>query len=621
VERKLTAILHADVYGYSRLMGANEEATLGTLNSYRKIIDTLIVQHHGRFFGSAGDSVIAEFASVVEATQCAVDIQASLKTKNADLPPEHRMEFRIGINLGDVIVQGDQLYGDGVNVAARLESLAEPGGIVISASVHEQIRNKLALSYTDLGAQRVKNIAPPVRAFRVTATSASDRRPRVTHLRIAGISVATLIIIVSVVILVQHLSLRPPTTSASIPVPVRPALTLPDKPSIAVLPFANLSGDAGQDYFSDGITDDLINHLSRIPSLFVIARNSSFIYKNKPAKVQDIGRELGVRYVLEGSVRKTGNRVRIATQLADDKDGSELWAESYDRPLRDVFATQDEIVDRILKTLRLQLGVLQSGVPMASIPHGTDNPEAYDYFLRASAPYFSTTKEGAAKAREMEERAIELDPKFSYAYSGLASSYVMDVQLGYSSNPARELQLATALAQKTLSLDDNNPWGYYVLSEVNFVRDDLTEAADDARRGIALDPSGPFGYQRLADDLIGMGKAKEGVDAVRKAMRLDPASDFYLIELGWGENAMQRYEAAISALKQHLVHFPTDAWAHINLAIAYSETNQKELARSEAAEVRRINPNGLLKKLRPDLWGDQALFARYLSDLRKAGLS
>jgi adenylate cyclase len=289
--------------------------------------------------------------------------------------------------------------------------------------------------------------------------------------------------------------------------------------------------------------------------------------------------------------------------------------------LRDVFATQDEIVERILKTLRLQLGVLQSGVPIASIPHGTDNPEAYDYFLRASAPYFSTTREGAAKAREMEERAIKLDPKFSYAYAGLASSYVMDVDLGYSSNPDRDLQLATALAQKTLNVDDTNPWGYYVLSEVNFAKDDLTEAADDARRGIALDPSGPFGYQRLADALIGIGKPAEGVEAVRKAMRLDPASDFYLIELGWGENAMQKYEAAISALKQHLVHFPTDAWAHMNVAIAYSETNQKELARGEAAEARRINPNISLKKLRPDLWGDQALFARYMSDLREAGFN
>jgi adenylate cyclase len=324
VERKLTAIVCADVHGYSRLMGVDEEATLATLNTYRQVIDSLIVQHHGRFFGSAGDSVIAEFPSVVEAARCAVDIQASLQAKNADLSPERRMEFRIGINLGDVIVQGDQLYGDGVNVAARLESLAEPGGIVISASVHEQIRNKLGLSYTDLGPQRVKNIAQPVRAFRMTATSASDKRPRIKHLRIAGILVATLIIISAAVVLVQHVSMQPPTTSASIPVSLHPALTVPDRPSIAVLPFANLSGDPGQDYFSDGITDDLINHLSRIPSLFVIARNSSFTYKNNPARVQDVGHQLGVRYVLEGSVHKAGNQVRIAAQLADAEDGSEL---------------------------------------------------------------------------------------------------------------------------------------------------------------------------------------------------------------------------------------------------------------------------------------------------------
>jgi adenylate cyclase len=429
------------------------------------------------------------------------------------------------------------------------------------------------------------------------------------------------VLIGAIVVVVQHLPLRPPTNSASIPVPLHPAHTLPDKPSIAVLPFSNLSGDPGQNYFSDGITDDLINHLSRIPSLFVIARTSSFTYKNKPARVQDIGRQLGVRYVLEGSVHKAGNRVRIAAQLADAEDGSELWAQSYDRPLREVFTMQDEIVERILKTLRLQLSVLQSGLPLASIPHGTDNPDAYDYFLRASAPYFSGTKEGAAKAGEMCQHAIELDPKFSYAYSCLASSYDLEVRLGSSSNPARDLQLATTLAQKTLSLDDSNPWGYYVLSELNFTKDNLTEAAGDARRGIALDPSGPFGYQRLADALIGMGKPAEGVEAVRKTMRLDPASDFYLIEIGWGYNAMRKYEATISALRQHLVQFPNDGWARINLAIAYSETHQKELARAEAAEARRINPNISLKTLRPDLWGDPALFARFLSDLREAGLN
>ncbi len=353
MERKLTAILCADVHGYSRLMGENEEATLRRLSSHRTVIDGLIEQHRGRFVNSAGDSVLAEFASVVNAVQCGVDIQAALKSENANLPPERRMEFRIGINLGDVMVEGAQIYGDGVNVAARLESLAEPGGICISGTVHEQISNKLALGYEDLGEQAVKNIAKPVRVWRVLADPATaaahtaslkKAQAKRRYFRRGAWSMAGLAILVGTIVMVQHLSLRPPSTSASIPPAQSPALPLPDKPSIAVLPFTNMSGDPGQEYFSDGITDDLITALARLPELFVIARTSTFTYKGKPAKVQDVGRELGVRYVLEGSVRKAGDQVRITAQLVDATTGVEAWAETYDRPMRDIFALQDEIV-------------------------------------------------------------------------------------------------------------------------------------------------------------------------------------------------------------------------------------------------------------------------------------
>src|ERR1700732_550062 len=355
MERKLTAILCADVFGYSRLMGENEEATLRTLSSHRKLIDSLIEQHHGRFVNSAGDSVLAEFASVVNAVQCAVEIQSTLKAENASLPPERRMEFRIGVNLGDVMVDGEQIYGDGVNVAARLESLAEPGGICVSGTVREHLGNRIALSYEDLGAQSVKNIAKPVRVFRVLMEAGGAATPTGQiqgvarkYVRRGIFSVAGLATIAATIIFVQHLSLRPPTPSASIPPAQPPALPLPDKPSIAVLPFTNMSGDRDQEYFSDGITDDLITDLSRLPGLFVIARTSSFTYKGKPAKLQDVGRELGVKYVLEGSVRKVGEEVRITVQLADASTGAELWAERYDRPLRDVFAVQDEVVRRIV---------------------------------------------------------------------------------------------------------------------------------------------------------------------------------------------------------------------------------------------------------------------------------
>jgi adenylate cyclase len=394
LQRKLTAILCADVYGYSRLMGDDEEATVRTLASHRKIIDGLIEQHHGHFVNSAGDSVLAEFASVVNAIQCAIEIQAALRKENSEFPPERQMEFRIGINLGDVIVDGEQIYGDGVNVAARLESLAQPGGICISGTVHDQVRDKLALVYEDVGEQVVKNIARPVRVWRVRldgAAPALKRRQISPHYWRGGVlSLAGLAIIIAAIVLVQHVSLTPPRTAASIPPPAKPALALPDKPSIAVLPFTNMSHDREQEYFSDGITDDLITDLSRLSGLFVIARESTFTYKGKAVKLQDVGRELGVKYVLEGSVRKAADRIRITVQLADAATGIELWAERYDRPLRDVFALQDEIVRRITTTLNLQLALSQQGV---LIPRTTENLEAYDDVLRGEEEFQRFTKD------------------------------------------------------------------------------------------------------------------------------------------------------------------------------------------------------------------------------------
>jgi adenylate cyclase len=312
VERKLAAILCADVYGYSRLMGDNEEATLRTLTSHRKLIDSQISQHHGRFVNSAGDSVLAEFASVVEAVNCAVDIQTGLKAENASLAPERRMAFRIGVNLGDVMVEGEQIYGDGVNVAARLESLADPGGICISDTAHAQVRDKLALAYEDAGEQAVKNIARPVHVWRVLLDGATPppravRRLQRMYWRSGVLPLTGLAIVIATIVLVQHVSLKPQTTHASIRPQEKPALPLPSIPSIAVLPFANLGGDPQQEYFSDGISDQLINSLSRLPGIFVIARNSSFGYKGKNVREQEIGKELGVKYLLGGQ-RSQGGR-------------------------------------------------------------------------------------------------------------------------------------------------------------------------------------------------------------------------------------------------------------------------------------------------------------------------
>src|SRR5216683_2311626 len=545
--RKLTAILCADVFGYSRLMGENEEATLRTLTSYRKLIDGLIQHHRGRFVNSAGDSVVAEFASVVDAVQCANVIQTTLRAENNSLSLDQRMEFRIGVNLGDVMVEGEQIYGDGVNVAARLESLAEPGGICISGKVHQEIKGKLTLGYEDLGSQQVKNIAETVRVFRVLmeaggAVTPTRQRQGVAreYVRRGIFSIAGLAIIAATIIFVQHLSLRPPTPSASFPPAQPPALTLPDKPSIAVLPFTNMSGDREQEYFSDGITDDLITALSRLPDLFVIARTSTFTYKGKAAKVQDVSRELGVKYILEGSVRKEADQVRTTAQLVDATSGADLWAQHYDRPLRDIFALQDEIVQRIATTLNLQLTLEERGI---LVRKRTENLEAYDDFLRGTEYYWSFTKDGNAKARQMFEKAIELDSKYADAYAWLGQNYFMGWVFLWSPDP-NTLDRASQLAQQAIALDDSRAFAHSMLGNIYLFKRQYDQALSEAQRGIALGPNDAFGYETLCYVMNNTRKRAEAIELAEKAMRLDPRRrDFYLCLEGWSYIQMGRYQA------------------------------------------------------------------------------
>ncbi len=624
MERKLTAILCADVFGYSRLMGENEEATLRTLSSHRKLIDSLIEQHHGRFVNSAGDSVLAEFASVVNAVQCAVEIQTTLKTENAPLPPERRMEFRIGVNLGDVMVDGEQIYGDGVNVAARLESLADPGGICISGTVHEQVRDKLALGYEDAGEQEVKNIARPVRVWRVLAEPGADARPSAKtqlvprkYVRRGIFSLAGLALIAAVIIFVQHLSLRPPTPSASIPPAQAPALTLPDKPSMAVLPFTNMSGDREQEYFSDGITDDLTTALSRLPDLFVIARTSAFTYKGKAVKVQDISQQLGVKYVLEGSVRRADNQVRITAQLVDATTGDHIWAEHYDRPLRDIFALQDEIVRRIVTTLNLQLNLTEKGI---LVTKRTDNLEAYDYFLRGIEFSFNPTKEANEKARQMFEKAIELDPKYSDAYARLGYVQVWDVVSQWSHDP-HGLDRAIQLEQQSIALDNSNALAYAMMSTILLIKREYDLSITAAERAVALEPNFAIGYNALALALSDSGKPAEALVAVHKAMRLDPQMQpaFSFVE-GRTYMLMGRYEEAIPVLKRYLAGNSNFIVARVCLIACYVELGRNAEARAEAAEVMRINPQFSLavEKQRSHL--KEPLRDRLYGDMAKAGL-
>jgi adenylate cyclase len=590
MERKLAAILCADVHGYSRLMEEDEEATLRTLTSHRKIVDSLIEQHRGRFVNAAGDSVLAEFASVVEAVSCAVDIQHRLRTENAELAPQRRMEFRIGVNLGDVMVEGEQIYGDGVNVAARLESLAEPGGICVSGVVQDQVSSKLGLNFADLGEQQVKNIAKPVRALRVLLDEApaAPRRSRGfarSHWRGGALSLTGLAIIVATFVVVQHLSLKPPHTNASIQPPAKPALTLPDKPSIAVLPFANLSGDPQQEYFSDGITDDLTTDLSRLPGLFVIARNSSFTYKGKSAKLQDVGNELGVRYVLQGSVRKAGGQVRITVQLADATTGAELWAERYDRPLRDIFALQDEIVRKIVTTSNLQLNLAEHGVV---IPRSTENLEAYDDVLRGTEYLLPLTKDGNSKARPMFEKAIELDPRYAVAYALLGLNYWVGWAVAFDPDP-NALKRGLKLEQQAIALDDSLAGAHSISGDIYVASGQYDRGLAEAQRGTALDPNSAVGYSYLADVLNLLGKATDALIAIDKAIRLDPRNTIsYLYEQGWSYSLLGRWDEAISSLKAYETRYPEHLYNHVRLVRAYCGLGEMEAAQAEVAEVQRL---------------------------------
>jgi adenylate cyclase len=586
IERKLAAILSADVKGYSRLMGEDEVATIRMLSAYREVMSTLIRQYRGRVVDSPGDNLLAEFASVVDAVQCAVETQRELKARNADLPAERKMEFRIGLNLGDVIVAGERIYGDGVNIAARLEGLAEAGGICISGIVYDQVETKLnflRLEYEYLGEQTVKNIAKPVPVYRVQVEpgqSSSTTKGR-------------------------------EEISSSL-------LALPDKPSIAVLPFANMSGDPEQEYFSDGITEDLITDLSKLSGLFVISRNSVFLYKGKAVKSAQVGKELGVRYMLEGSVRKAGTRVWITAQLIDTTTGYHLWAERYDRELQDIFALQDEVTQKIVAALEVKLTEGEQG-RLGRAP--TDNLEAYDYFLRGLEYHARRTQEANAQARQMFERAIALDPQFAAAYAFLGRTYLMEVVYQWNQDPQTQEKIFV-LGQQAVALDDSQPTAHETLGLAYLGKKQHTQAIAEAEKAVALDPNYADAYVTLAEILSFAGRPQEAISLVEQAMRLNPRYPFsYLWALGHAYRLVGRLEEAIIALKRVVMRNPDQITAHVLLAVIYSELGREEEARTEVAEILRISPQYSLQVVRQRIpYKDPVSLERQVAALRKAGL-
>ena len=579
-QRKLTAILCADVVGYSRLMGADEEATIETLTAYRKVFTSKIKKHRGRVVDAKGDAILAEFASVVDAVNGAVEIQRELTDKNAELPDDRRMDFRIGINLGDVVVKDDVIYGDGVNVAARLESLAEPGGICISRPVHDQVRPKLELEYEYLGEQQVKNIAEPVRAYRVRMDESESASPQA------------------------------PAKEAD-----RPSRL----PAIAVLPLANMSNDPEQEYFSDGMTEDIITNLSKISRLSVTARNTVFTYKGKAVNVQQVGKELNVNHVLEGSVRKAGSRVRITAQLIDVSTGNHVWAERYDRELQDIFEVQDEITHHIVEAL--DVGLLD-GEQARVWRQSTQNAEAYDYLLQGRSRWQSTrTRQGMIQARRLLEEAVALDGNFAHALANLAAFCLEEVRHGWSQSPQASMSQGFELVNRAIALDDSLAYAWGIVAMFHLENKEHDQALRAAKRGVSLNPVGANVNTHFARAQFFAGKHKQALATIRKAEALTPTpTPRQLFSLGlhclWSGNL----EEARAALKNALEQTPDSLEAHVILAATHAAQGQE--AKREEQDILRIEPDFNLKEWVPRLFPfkDEADSERMMELLRKAGL-
>ena len=585
-KRKLTAVFSADVAGFSRLMGDHEAATVETLEAYKQVMYALIRQHRGRVIDSPGDNLLAEFASVVDAVQCALAVQKELQARNAALPENRRMQFRIGINLGDVIEEQGKIYGDGVNIAARLEALADPGGICISKTAFDHIETKLPLGYEYIGEQSVKNISRPIPAYKVLM------EPRVS---------------------VARKEVRPPPADTT-------ALSVPEEKSLAVLPFNNLSGDPSQEYLSDGLTEDLITALSSIPRLLVIARNSTFVYKGKPVNVQQVGQELGVRYILEGSIQTAGARVRITAQLIDVATGNHLWAERYDRELKDIFSLQDEITLNIVRALQVTIGDGDRHTTAKRAPKSLD---AYLKLLRGKSLFASSNRADNEKARRLFEEAVLLDPDHPTGYALLARTYLRELWLGWSEDSSLPLQKALDLAEKALTLDPSDAGSHALLSQIHLFQGLYEKAMAEGERALSLSPGSVDGYMSMGMSLYFAGQYQEAVRTYKEAMRLDPTPPAGLwYQLGNAYLMMEQYKEAEAAYSQVLVRNPKNIWAHVGMAALYIMSGREKEAREAAEKVLAANPSFSLRNLEEiSPYRNPSDKERLMDALRKAGLS
>jgi len=579
--RKLSAILSADVAGYSRLMRDDEEATVRTLNVYKEIMFNLIEKNHGRLVDSTGDNLLAEFLSMVEAVRCAVQIQEELKEKNKEQSESRKMEFRIGINLGDVIQEGDRIYGDGVNVTARIESLADRGGICISQSAYEQIKNKLNFRYEYLGEHQVKNIDEPVRVYKVFMEP--EEKDTIADE-------------------------KPPTKSK-------------DKPSIAVLPFVNMSGDQEQEYFSDGVTEDIITALSKIRWFLVTARNSTFAYKGKSVDVRQVANELGVRYVLEGSVRKAGNRVRISAQLIEGPTGNHVWAENYDRELADVFEVQDEITRTVIGAIEPELTKAELGRVKMKRP---ENMDAWDLCQRGMWYRYQNTKEGYAQARQYFHRAIDLDPQLGLAYAGLSEALSYEIIFHFTEAPTEHGDEAIQAARKSIELDPEDARARISLGRAYIAIGQAQKAIPESQIALKMNPHSATAHYQMGAALVISGRAEESISYLETAIRLSPKDIYmgpFLARLGQAYLALKDYEKAVKYSRDALRH-PTTSW-HVNTyeVSALGSLGHLKEAREALSELLRRRPGLKISHLKE---GFVSLAPNnvqdFLDGLRKAGL-
>jgi len=578
VQRRLAAILAADVAGYSRLMGEDEEGTLATLTAHRtELIEPCIAEHRGRVVKTTGDGLLAEFASVVDAVRCAVAFQEGMRERNTETPEDLRIDFRIGVNLGDVIVQDDDVFGDGVNVAARLEGLAEPGSIVVSGMVHEAVRAKLDFGYDDLGSQEVKNISEPVRAYRVMLA-------------------------------------RPSAIEAPPP--------LPNKPSIAVLPFTNISGDPEQEFFADGMAEDIITALSKNRWFLVIARNSTFTYKGKPVKIQQVAQELGVRYVIEGSVQRAGDRIRVNAQLIDAETGTHIWAERYDRDLTDIFALQDEITEQIVSSIAPELGTAERERARRKPPESLD---AWDRFQRGLWHVYHVNERDHSEAERLMQEVVEIDPGFSPAYAYLAFLRYLAVIHGLAEDDAKTLAEGHALGNKAVTLDRNDPVAHFALARVLTMEGDMEAAIAESKIAIGLNPNDPHGHHSLGWVLYwGRADAEGSLEHFNTALRLNPRDPFRWITLvmkGAALRFLKRYDEAIE-WGRAACQYPEGAFIpHLHLAATFGQAGKVDEARAEITKALVLRPDLTITFMgRRYATLHPAMGNSFFDGLRKAGL-